>query len=253
LGAFLIEFTGAVCDELDLVIEPTTMTQVDTPRKLLRFVERQILPAFDKPVVLAMDESDCLLQTGFYRDFFGMLRSWHNRRATRAAWQRLNIVLVISTEPYLLIDDVRQSPFNVGLDLSLDDFDEAQVRDLNARHGSPVGDGDIPHLLSLLGGHPFLTRRALYVMVTEQMDWIELTRDAAADHGPFGDHLRHQYWSLRDKPLLKRSLQEIVSTGCCADEMTLYRLLRAGLIKGSGNRYTCRCDLYRTYFEDKLL
>jgi len=30
-------------------------------------------------------------------------------------------------------------------------------------------------------------------------------------------------------------------------------LLQAGLIKGSGDLYTCRCDLYRRYFKDKLV
>jgi len=29
-------------------------------------------------------------------------------------------------------------------------------------------------------------------------------------------------------------------------------LLQAGLVKGSGDAYSCRCDLYRVYFKDKL-
>jgi hypothetical protein len=76
--------------------------------------------------------------------------------------------MVISTEPYLLIADPNQSPFNVGLKLSLEDFSMDQVRDLNQRHGAPVRESDIPELTALLGGHPYLTRKALYTVVTEE-------------------------------------------------------------------------------------
>ena len=200
-----------------------------------------------------MDEADGLLQTDFYKDFFGLLRSWHNRRASRELWEKLNLVLVISTEPYLLIDDIHQSPFNVGLYLGLQDFDEEQVRNLNYRHGSPVAAEDLPGLMALLNGHPFLTRLAMYKMVTEGLLWTELSQQAPTDNGPFGDHLRHQYWIIHDKPELKNGLKDIILTQCCPDERSLFRLLQAGLIKGSGDAYTCRCDLYKLYFADKLI
>jgi hypothetical protein len=252
---FLHELAVSICDELDLD-EETVAEAWDGSRspykKLTRFMEQYVLPAFEDPIVLAMDEADSLLRTSFYQDFFGLLRSWHNRRASREEWEILNLVLVISTEPYLLIDDIHQSPFNVGLHLRLSDFDEHQVRDLNSRHGSPVAERDLPALMALLNGHPFLTRLALYKMVTEKLNWADLRQQAPADDGPFGDHLRHQYWTIYDKPELREALKEIILTRCCPDEKSLFRLLRAGLIKGSGDVYTCRCDLYKLYFGDKL-
>jgi hypothetical protein len=162
------------------------------------------------------------------------------------------MIMVISTEPYLLIDDVNQSPFNVGLQIILDDFDEAQVRHLNQEHGSPVSEAEFPYLLKLLGGHPYLTRMALYTMLSEQMPWTELTRVAVADQGPFGDHLRRHHWLLRDEPNLRAALKQVIEKSTCSDQLALFRLLQAGLIKGSGEFYTCRCDLYRMYLEDKL-
>ena len=255
LDLFLQEFAQSICDELDLdedIIEQAWQGSRSPTKKLTRFMEKHVLPAFDEPVVLAMDEADGLLQTDFYKDFFGLLRSWHNRRASREAWEKLNLALVISTEPYLLIDDIHQSPFNVGLYLGLEDFDQTQVRDLNARHGSPLDDHHLPELMALLNGHPFLTRLALYKMVTEDMVWAELKESAPTDYGPFGDHLRHQYWIIHDKPELKNALRDIILTQCCPDEKSLFRLLQAGLIKGSGDVFTCRCDLYKLYFQDKL-
>jgi serine/threonine-protein kinase len=91
-------------------------------------------------------------------------------------------------------------------------------------------------------------------LVTERqrLTWSDLLRVAAIDSGPFGDHLRRQQWALRDQPKLREALKQIIRSNQCSDDMALFRLLRAGLVKGSGDAYTCRCDLYRLYFKDKL-
>lgn len=256
LDAFLYEMALTIADELDLdeeIVDEAWEGVRSSTKKLLRFMERYVLPELNSPLLLAMDEADSLLQTDYYKDFFGLLRSWHNRRASREVWEKLNMVLVISTEPYLLIDDIHQSPFNVGLHLHLSDFDEAQVRDLNRRHGGPVTDSEISELVALLNGHPFLTRLALYTLVTKEMSWSALSQCAIEEGGPFNDHLWHQFWTIHDKPELQEGLREVILTHRCTNEMVLFRLLRAGLIKGSGDVYTCRCDLYQRYFEDKLL
>ncbi|MEW5959951.1 MAG: AAA-like domain-containing protein [Chloroflexota bacterium] len=220
--------------------------------KLTYLLEDYVLPESDSPIILALDEVDRLLTTPFHNDFFALLRSWHNSRALDEQWDRLNMVMVISTEPYLLIADANQSPFNVGLKLYLEDFNEAQVRDLNQRHGEPLTGADFAQLLELLGGHPYLTRKALYLLLTENLSWADLTRLAPLDQGPFGDHLRRQQWLLRNEPDLQAALRQVIEQHSTADEMALFRLLQAGLVKGRGDAYSCRCDLYRLYFKDKL-
>jgi hypothetical protein len=221
--------------------------------KLTCLMEDYIIPGSNESIVLAMDEVDRLLHTPFHSDFFALIRSWHNSAAHNEQWEKLSIVMVISTEPYLLIIDLDQSPFNVGLPLYLKDFDEGQVGDLNQRHGSPVKERDLPQLIELLGGHPYLTRKALYTLVTERLAWADLVRVAADDHGPFGDHLRRQHWLLRDESSLREALKQVIRHTRCADNMAFFRLLRAGLVKGRGEVCKCRCDLYRMYFEDRLL
>jgi len=233
-------------------VEKAWRSSLGPQGKLDYLIEDYILPQCDGPIVLALDEADRLLETDFYQDFFALVRSWHNNRAFDERWNRLNIVMVISTEPYLLIPDANQSPFNVGLRLYLKDFDNAQVRDLNWRHGSPLKERDLPQLMELLSGHPYLTRKALYTLVTERLAWVDLMRAAATDQGPFGDHLRHSHWLLRDKPDLREALRQVVHHNHCDDEVAFFRLLRAGLVKGSGDVCKCRCDLYRMYFEGKL-
>jgi len=78
-----------------------------------------------------------------------------------------------------------------------------------------------------------------------------LKESAAEEHGPFGDHLRRYHWMIEKDSELKNALRSVIDSGKCPD-MMLHRLLQAGLIKASGDVAKCRCDLYRSYFEDKL-
>ena len=223
------------------------------PDKTTYLFEDYILPTVDAQIVLALDEVDRLLGASFQDTFFGLLRYWHNSRALNELWEQLDLVLVISTEPHLLIKDVTQSPFNVGQKIRLDDFDLAQVQELNQRYRSPLGTEQLADLLAFLGGHPFLTHKALYTLVTEDLS-LPALKSALADGGySFGDHLRRYLWYLRDQPALRDALKRIMRNGDCLDESIFYRLTQAGLIKGS-SRQSCelRCGLYAGYFWDKL-
>ncbi len=220
--------------------------------KLSYLIEDYVLAEIDTSIILALDEVDFLLQTSYAKDFFAMLRAWHEKRPLEEAWDRLNLVMVISTEPYMLISNVMQSPFNVGTFIYLEDFDQNQVFELNRRHGSPVKEPDFPKLMKLLSGHPYLTRQALYTLVTEQQTWANLSRVAPTEQGPFREHLWHYYSLLQEDQRLKAALKEIIQSNRCSDEMALVRLLQAGLVTGRGDVHTCRCDLYRRYFADKL-
>jgi hypothetical protein len=152
----------------------------------------------------------------------------------------------------LLIADTNQSPFNVGLKLYLKDFTAEQVQNLNQRHGSPVRLRYFPEFMALLNGHPYLTRKALYCLVTENLTWSDFMSVAATNEGPFGDHLRRQQWLLRNEPKLQAALKQIVGHDRCDDEIARFRLLRAGLITATGDVCICRCRLYHSYFKDNL-
>lgn len=221
--------------------------------KLTYLMEDYVLPQIDSGLLLAIDEADRLLKTSFHDSFFGLLRSWHNNRAHNEIWDRLSLALVISTEPHLLISDVTQSPFNIGLKIRLDDFTDAQVREINLRHRAPLADTEIPGALEFLGGHPYLTRRALYTLVVESLTWPLLLRSIAEDGGVFGDHLRRYLWLLRDQAQLRGALRQIIAQGRCPDEFSYYRLWQAGLIRGPNSQSChCRCKLYEAYLKDKL-
>ena len=177
-----------------------------------------------------------MFDTDFRSDFFSMLRSWHNNRATVAAWKQLDLALVTSTEPYQLIDNLNQSPFNVGEVIELTDLAPEQVAELNNRHNSPFNSGDKQKLMALLGGHPYLVRRALYLVASQRMSVSDLFDHAMDDRGPFGDHLRYHLFRMHDKQELVDGLKKVISHNICQDEHIFFRLRGAGLVRETGVR-----------------
>ncbi len=105
---FFRQFCTFLADELELPNRLDEYWDVDLPLPKIctSYMGRYLLKGIEEPVVLAMDEVDRVLNTSFRSDFFGMLRSWHNKRAMSKLWRRFSQVLVISTEPYQLIEDL---------------------------------------------------------------------------------------------------------------------------------------------------
>lgn len=214
------------------------------------YVASEILPKVRKPLVLAIDETErVVLDCPFGHDFAGMLRVWHEHRANDSLWEKLDLLLVISTDPNLMINSRVQSPFNVGDVFELPDFDEKQVADLNTRHGNPFDQQALDRLHGLLRGHPYLTRRALYVVTCKQLSPAELFQTAADDRGPFGDHLRFQLSRLYEVEKLAAAFEEVIISNDCRDRGLVDRLHGAGLVREVAHRIEPRCSLYVQYFK----
>lgn len=218
-----------------------------------RYMSRYLLKELGKPLVLAMDEVDRLFESPFRSDFFSMLRSWHNGRATQPIWKQLDLVLVTSTEPYQLIENLNQSPFNVGQVLELEDLKSSQLSELNRLHGAPLSTEEEEQLFGLVGGHPYLIRRALYLLATKRVEnSAVLFRDADRDDGPFGDHLRYHLFRLYDKSELVQGFRQIIKDKTCKDDRIFFRLKGAGLVRKEGQIVLPRCRLYGEYFSGHL-
>jgi hypothetical protein len=207
---FFKQFCYSVTDalEMDDKVEEYWDNPLGNVQRCTRYISKHILSSIDCPLVLAMDEVDSVFETNFRSDFFGMLRSWHNNRAFKPIWKKLDLALVTSTEPYQLIENLNQSPFNVGEVVELSDFSEAEVADLNRRHNSPLRPEEERQLMELLSGHPYLIRRALYLLAKNRITLQTLTSRATDDRGPFGDHLRYHLFRLHGKKDLIEGLQD---------------------------------------------
>lgn len=255
---FFRRFASSIAEQLEL---PDNVLRFwdsgySDPQNCTRYVEREILQPLNVPCVIAIDETDSVFRTSFSADFFAMLRSWHGLRAhpIRRSWKNLDIILSTSTEPQFFIDRPHESPFNVGVVLPLEDFLPEQVARLNALHPRPLSDGDVQRLYALIGGHPYLTRKALYMVAssTPTSSVEELFAHAIEDAGPFGDHLRYYLLRLQGKPELISMFRQTIERRSGGDELLIHRLLGAGLVRREGNKVLPRCDLYARYFSERL-
>ncbi len=251
---FFKGFCHWIADELDLddQVEEYWKRGLGNVQLCTKYLSRHVLKVINGPLVLVMDEVDRMLLSMFYSDFFGMLRSWHNSRRAGSEWQQLDLLLVISTEPYLLINDLDQSPFNVGEVIRLGDFSREQVAELNVRHGGPFSAAELDRLQALLNGHPYLTRQAMYRVAIGEYTAERLFDQAASETGPFGDHLRRHITRFADRPELARALRQIVLHHTCADDTLFYRLNGAGLARREDNKVVSRCGLYAQFFRERL-
>jgi hypothetical protein len=216
------------------------------------YISHYIIPKLNGSFILAMDEVEQMQRSPFRAGFFGMLRTWHNERAFDANFARMTLFLSSSTDPFLLIDNPHQSPFNVAIPISLHDFTQGEVSELNRRHHSPLNEAQIKELMSLVDGHPFLTRLALYQLALGKIDLPTLLTQAVDDNGPFGDHLRHYLLKVWQKPELKQALSLISQKHTHAENDLFYRLKEAGLIKKAGQQVVFRNSLYERYFKERL-
>ena len=222
-------------------------------QKTTNYFQKYLLREIKDPqILLAMDEVERMFGSPFRSDFFSMLRSWHNNRARGGAWTRLNIALVTSTEPYQFIADLNQSPFNVGQVLELMEFTLEQVSDLNRRHHNPLTEAQVRQVYDLLGGHPYLTRRALYLVAGRHTTFNELLKNADDDEGPFGDHLRNYLFRMGDQAKLKAGLIQVIKNQKCSDEHVFFQLRGSGLVKRIDSAVLPRNKLYENYFGQRL-
>ena len=220
-----------------------------------RFIQDRVLRPLKEPVALVLDEVERVFDSPFRTDFFGMLRSWHNKRALPNApeWKRLDLVLAASIEPSQFVTRVDQSPFNVGEPIELEEFSPAEVAQLNQLHGTVLGAAELARLTALVGGHPYLVRRALYLLARRAVGATDLLLGKDLDGGPFGEHLRHLLLLLNRHAALVDGLREVLRHGTCKDVMVLERLRGSGLVRQEQGRVVPRCDLYARYFEERLL
>jgi hypothetical protein len=255
---FFRRFASSIAEQLEVPDTVCTFwdSSLTNPQNCTRYVERQVLGILGAPCALVVDETDSIFRATFSADFFAMLRSWHGLRANpmRALWKRLDIILSTSTEPDFFIDRPHESPFNVGVILSLDDFKLEQVARLNALHPKPLKDDDVGRLYALVQGHPYLTRKALYMVAGTQptISPADLFARATDDAGPFGDHLKYYLLRLQGKPELIAALRRVIEAGRSEDETLSYRLQGAGLIRRDRGRIVPRCELYAQYFRQRL-
>lgn len=260
LGSLLQWFCTKVARKLQISpqIEDHWVDTYGSKDNCTAYFEDYILPEINGPLVLGLDEVDAVFQhPKIADDFFGLLRAWYEEASYGSddskLWEHMRLIVVHSTEVYLPLD-VNQSPFNVGLPIDLPAFNQAQVSDLTTRQGIKWTAQEIETLMTLVGGHPYLVRLALYHVAHRQLTLKNLCQTAPTESGIYGDHLRRHLWHLERHPELAHAYRAILqaSEPISLDSERMFKLHSLGLVHLQGNGAIPSFELYRRYFGDRL-
>ncbi|HEY9650140.1 MAG TPA: AAA-like domain-containing protein [Coleofasciculaceae cyanobacterium] len=256
LDQFLQWFCASITWELNLDDNLADYWKgiLGSKNKCTNYFQRYLLSKISNPIALGLDEVDQIFQhPEIATDFFGLLRAWHERGKNEPLWKKLKLVIVHSKEVYIPLN-INQSPFNVGLPIELPELNQEQVQDLVDRHKLDFSDEQVEQLMSMVGGHPYLVRVALYQIARGRMTLENLLQIAPTEEGPYYDHLRRHLLNLEESAELVAAVKQVVA----ADEPVeikaseAFKLRSMGLVKFQGNAVMPLCDLYRFYFRDRL-
>ena len=261
----------AIADDLgmDDAVESTWRPRSGWSVNFDRFLRRSVLPSLSCRLVWGLDEVDRLFGHPFASEVFGLFRSWHNERSLNPAapWRQLTLAMAYATEAHLFISDLNQSPFNVGMRLTLEDFTLEQVAELNDRYATlshsgkpPVPPGPtLTDFYTLVGGNPYLVQRGLHELAVGRMDLIDLEAEGSKADGIFHDSLRRIMSSLNADPALREAMRCVIRLSHGAtksdtlSEDAFFRLRSAGLITGdSPDTARPRCRLYGDFLARHL-
>lgn len=250
---FLTILAKEIWDQLGQLprsLPPTISRQ----NELSKYVERSLIETMDGNLVLAFDEMDRILGQSYQPDFFSMLRFWHNQRADSSSpWQKVGLAISISTEPYLFISDILRSPFNVGLNIELRLFNEAECQNLNRLYQARLKTRELKELMLLLSGHPHLTHLAFYALTgPNAIDFSTLLQTAPSKSGPFGAHLRALEYKLLDDAgqNVVVAMKQLVNEHRIDNRDDFYRLHAAGLAREDGSQVVATNQLYARFFHE---
>ncbi len=220
------------------------------------YFEEYLLAQDERPLILCLDDVDLLFShLEIYEDFFGLLRSWHEKARTRSIWAKLRLVIVHSTDVYIRLQ-IHQSPFNVGQPLELPEFGYQQIVQLAELYRVKLKPHLLQALINLVGGHPALLEQIFsYLKTHSTASMQQILTEAPTEASLFGSHLREQLLTLQAFPALAQAFQQVVTSDqpVTLAPLLVYQLQSMGLIKLLGNQAVPRCQLYQQYFQERLL
>jgi hypothetical protein len=219
-----------------------------------KYFEDEVLEVIKCPLVLALEEIDCIFcYKEISEDFFRMLRNWFEETRNTEIWENLRMVLLYSTNVYVELP-YNHSPFNVGFEGELTEFSQQNILDLARRHQLSWGTDEVAALMAMIGGYPYLVRKALYHLKDSNLSLAEFLQNAATDVGIYRQYLQEHWANLENSSELKAALQQVVCAPSAVklEQVLKFKLLSTGLVKQNQHGITPSCRLYREYFAEKF-
>nr|WP_267871594.1 AAA-like domain-containing protein [Nostoc sp. CHAB 5715] len=262
LDKFLRWFCVNVSRQLNLLpsLDDFWDTEMGSKVSCKIYFEAYLLQYIDQsPVVLALNEVHRVFEhPNIARDFLPMLRFWHEQAKQDQIWQKLRMVVVHTTEIYIPLK-LNQSPFNVGITITLPPFTLNQIQKLALAYGlhwaaDSEGTKRLVPLQAMVGGHPYLVSLALYHLCHEEITLEVLLESASTQVGIYSQYLRELLSLLQKEPELMSAMEKVIATNekVELDAIAAYKLESMGLVQLNGNQAHTMCELYRFYFSQQL-
>ncbi|HEY9811343.1 MAG TPA: AAA-like domain-containing protein [Halomicronema sp.] len=252
LDKFLRWFCSNISRQLNLTPKLNDYWDEDMGSKVscTLYFQAYILENIKIPIILALNEVNRLFEyPTITAEFLPLLRSWHEEAKRIETLQKLRIIVLHSTEVYIPLK-LNQSPFNVGLPVTLPYFTKEQVITLARRHELDWTNGtEADRLMAIIGGHPYLIRLALYHLREQNFTLSQLLEQAPTMGGIYKEYLRNLWATLQEYPELYTAIKQIIKSdnGVVLEPIIAYKLESLGVVKINGNTCYLSCELYRQY------
>lgn len=203
----------------------------------------------EKILLLAIDTIDTIIGRSYINDFLGSLRAWM-QKSWEPPWDRLRLLLVISTTPTRLIDNPHQSPFNIAHHVEVPPFSTAEIQMLALQHGLTFTSQESSYIQKLTGGNPYLIRRIMFESTIMSRDIPRLREPPIEAILP---HLRNLLNFMRVESLEKPLAQVLRNSKASLTYDQEERLRMAGLVRRNiDGQLEISCLLYQKYFSEVL-
>lgn len=236
------------------MIEELWVSDLGLNSNLERCVE-YALAEVESSLFWAWDEAERLLHQSFADDLFGLLRSWHNRRAweENSIWSRLTIAFTYRMDARSVIQNQQQSPFNVGIDVVLHDFSVAELGEINRQLGNRLVQGaDIDRVMKLTSGHPMLTNTVFDILSKGGQ-----LNDLEAGNIPTDSRLKlhlDDLWRVISADGALSEACRLVIAGRAGESVPATQLVDLGVIQeNASGQFEFRGGIYDQFFKGKYL
>ena len=219
------------------------------------YFEHYLLHEVNRPLILCLDEVDRVFpHPEVASEFLGLLRAWHEQAKTLDVWKRLRLMIAHSTAVYIPLN-IDESPFNVGVPIQLPEFTPAQINRLAQLHELNWTEAQTKQLMDIIGGHPYLVKESFsYLRSNRNLSLDQFLQTSVTESGIYQNHLRHLWRMIEKSSALVEALRKVIASNASVrlEERQTYQLHSMGIVCLQGNNVAPRCELYRSYFRDRI-
>jgi len=196
-------------------------------QRLFEFYSEVLLQHVVEPIVVFVDEIQCIENLSYAGELLASMRAAHNARTTDPDFSRLCFILLGECDPVSLMQEAEWSPFNVTQQIVLDDFSRAEL-DLFATELNLAPDNAVAALDRIYywtNGQPYLSQKLARAVAREpQAENVETLIDRIATTQLAGRA------ALHNEPHMSHIHRAIVNDKKrCDPLLNLYGKIRKGI------------------------